>query len=243
VRLYAFGGTQHGAGSGVPGAKGGGMLPSDPADYRPLMRALLMAMDAWIKEGVDPPPSVYPKISDGTLVSWRKDESGWPAIPGIEYPTVIQTPPGLFRGPMWEGKRIATIEPPEARLQYVTKIPAVGRDGNERGTLNLPAISVPVATYTSWNLRNDSIGAVGELLSLQGGYVPLPKTKAERDAVKDPRPALAELYKDYADYEAQYLGAAAKLVSQRYLLAEDLPRLKSLCEKFKPIFAKDADGR
>src|SRR4029077_10172293 len=113
----------------------------------------------------------------------------------------IHRPAGLYRGPQWDDKRIASVEPPEMKLQYVTKVPAIGRDGNERGTLNLPAISVPVATYTSWNLRDASIGAAGELLGLQGGYISLVRTKADRDAAKDPRPALEELYKNYADYE------------------------------------------
>jgi hypothetical protein len=129
------------------------------------------------------------------------------------------------------------------KLHYVVRIPAVGRDGNERGTLSLPAISVPVATYTSWNVRTASIGAAGELLSLQGGYIPLAPTKSERAASKDPRPSLEELYRDYADYEAQYLAAAEKLVSQSYLLAEDLPRLDALCKKFKPAFDKEPAGR
>jgi hypothetical protein len=116
------------------------------------------------------------------------------------------------------------------------KVPAYDTDGNERGTLNLPAITVPVATYTSWNLRHKSVGAEGALLSLQGGYIPFPKTAAERAAAKDPRPSLAERYKSYADYEQRHLEAAEKLLEQRYLLAEDLPRLKTLCERFKPLF-------
>jgi hypothetical protein len=236
VRLYTFGGTQHGPGSGVPGPKGGGKLPSNPADYRPLLRALLMAMDAWVKEDVEPPPSIYPKIADGTLVDWQKSASGWPDVPGIEYPQVIQQPPHVDRGPDWETKRIAAIEPPQVRGHYVVKVPALGPDGNERGTLNLPAISVPLASYTSWNLRDASIGAEGELLSLQGGYVPLARTRGEREADKDPRPSLEELYEDYDDYERKYLAAAEQLVAQRYLLAEDLPRLKELCAKFKAAF-------
>ena len=243
IRLYTFGGTQHGPGSGTPGAKGSGKLPSNPADYRPLLRALLVALDAWVKDGAEPPPSVYPKIIDGTLVGWKKGESGWPDVPGVAYPQVIQQPPFLFRGPQWETNRIATIEPPEIKGHYIVKVPAIGPDGNERGTLNLPAISVPVASYTSWNLRDESIGAAGELLSLQGSYLPLPRTKAERDAAKDPRPSLDELYQGYDEYEQKYLAAAEKLVAERYLLAEDLPRLKALCEKFKPTFDGAAENK
>jgi hypothetical protein len=238
VRLYTFGGTQHGPGGGTPGAKGGGKLPSNPADYRPLMRGLLVALDAWVKDGVEPPPSVYPKIAEGTLVGWKKNESGWPDVPGIEYPQVIQQPPFLFRGPDWDTKRIASVEPPEIKGHYVVKVPAIGPDGNELGTLNLPAISVPVATYTSWNLRDESIGAAGELLSLQGAYIPFARTRAEREAAKDPRPSLEELHKGYDDYQQKYLFAAEQLVRGRYMLAEDLPRLKALCEKVKPVFGE-----
>jgi len=236
VRIYTFGGTQHGSGSGFPGPRGNGQLPASPADYSPLMRALVVALDAWVKDGTQPPPSAYPKIADGTLADWQRDKSKWPAIDGVNYPAVIQQPHYLDRGPKWDSERIATIEPPAIKGNYVVKVPAYEADGNERGTLNLPAITVPVATYTSWNLRHESIGAAGELLSLQGGYIPFAKDAAARAATKDPRPSLAERYKSYGSYEQSYIEAAEKLVGQRYLLAEDLPRLKALCERFKPVF-------
>lgn len=236
VRLYTFGGCQHGAGSGIPGPRGAGQLPASPADYRPLMRALIMALDAWVKDGTEPPPSVYPRIADGTLVPWQQDKSGWPAIPGVRYPQVIQQPDYLYRGPQWQTEQIAAVEPPEVRGHYVVRVPAMGPDGNEKGTLLLPAVKVPVATYASWNLRQASIGAEGELLSLQGGYIPFPRTKEDRVAAKDPRPALLERYRDFADYQKQYMTAAEDLVAARYLLEEDLPRLKALCEKFRGDF-------
>jgi hypothetical protein len=211
-------------------------LPANPADYRPLMRALVLALDAWVKDGREPPPSVYPRIADRTLVGWQADKSGWPGLPGVQYPQVIHQPALLDRGPDWETRRIATIEPPIVKEPYIVLVPACGPDGNERGTLNLPAITVPVATYTSWNLRDASIGAAGELLGLQGGYIPLAKTKADRERTGDPRPALAERYRDFADYQAQSLAAADKLVRERYLLAEDLPRLRALTEKQRDLF-------
>ena len=236
LRYYTFGGTQHGAGSGLAGPKGGGQLPSNPADYRPLMRALLLALDAWVKDGKEPPRSMTPRIGEKTLVGWKEKESGWPGIPGVNYPSLIHQPSLLERGPDWNQRRIATIEPPQVKEYYTVRVPACGPDGNELGTLNLPAITVPVATYTSWNLRDESIGAKGELLGLQGGYIPFARTKAEREKSGDPRPALLERYRDYADYEMQYMNAANQLLAQRYLLAEDLPRLKALCEKQRGLF-------
>jgi hypothetical protein len=241
VRIYSFGGTNHGSGGGVPGSKGNGQLPSSPADYRPLMRALVVALDAWVKDGTLPPASVYPRFADKTLVGWKEQESGWPKIPGVAYPQVVQQPTYLYRGPWWEQHRIATVEPPEVRESYVVRVPKITANGNEVGTLNVPGITVPLGSYTSWNLRNESVGAAGELLSLQGGFIPFAKTVEERKAANDPRQSIAELYKGYADYEQQYLAAADQLVAQRYLLAEDLPRLKSLCEKFKPWFVKPVD--
>ena len=239
VRYFTFGGTQHGAGSGLLGAKSGGQLPSNPADYRPLMRALVVALDAWVKDGKEPPRSVIPRIADKTLVGWKEKESGWPDIPGVNYPQVIHQPSLLDRGPDWESRRIATVEPPQVKESYIVRVPACGPDGNELGTLNLPAVTVPVATYTSWNLRDESIGAGGELRGLQGSYIPFAKTKAEREKSGDPRPALLERYRDFADYEMQYLAAAQKLVAQRHLLSEDLPRLKALCEKQRGLFEQD----
>jgi hypothetical protein len=236
VRIYAFGGTQHGSGTGVPAPRASGQLPNNPNDYKPHLRALIMAMDAWVDAGDPPPASVYPKIADGTLVGWQKSESGWPEIPGVAYPAVIHQPHFLDRGPEWNRARIATIEPPAIKGDYIVKVPAFDADGNERGTLNTPALQVPVATYTPWNTRHESVGAPGELLNLAGGYIPLARREAERQAAKDPRLAINERYKSFADYQSRYLEVAEKQIEARYLLAEELPRLRALSEKFKASF-------
>lgn len=237
VRIYTFGGTQHGPGDGFPRPQGSGQMPSSPADYRPLMRALLLALDAWVRDGQLPPPSVYPTIGDGTLVDWQPASSGWPRLPGIAYPQVIQMPPIVNRGPHWLDRGIATIEPPQVLGHYTVKVPRMGADGNELGTLLVPTVQVPVASYLSWNLRSPKLGAASELLSLQGGYIPFAQTAAQAKASGDPRPALLARYRDFADYQAQYDAAAQKLLAERYLLAEDLPRLKALGEKFRGAFA------
>jgi hypothetical protein len=227
VRLYTFGGTQHGPGNGVPGERANGQLPANPGDYRPFLRALLTALDAWVREGREPPPSVYPRLSDATLAGWRENESGWRALPGVRYPEVIQQPEYLDRGPEFFEHRRATIEPPLHLGDYQVRVPAYGPDGNELGALQLPSVAVPLGTFTSWNLRHRSIGAEGELLVLSGGYIAFRRTAAEREAAGDPRPAILERYHDFDDYLAQHIAAAEKLVADRYLLAEDLPRLQA----------------
>lgn len=237
VRVYCFGGTQHGAGSGLAAkAPGNGQLITNPADYRPLLRALLTALDEWVRTGKEPPPSAYPRIADGTLVGWRESESGWQGIPSVRYPEVIQQPEHLHRGPEFYRFRRSTIEPPVSRGQYVVKIPKCGADNNELGTLLLPAVAVPVATYTSWNTRNRSVGAEGEMLGLQGGYIPFAKTKSEREKLGDSRPALLERYRDFDDFRRQYRAAVDRGIEQRTLLAEDAAELMKLADRWRPLF-------
>lgn len=236
VRIYTFGGCQHGPGNGVAGARGNGQLPANPSDYRPFMRALLTALDVWVRSDQPPPSSVYPRIADGTLVGWRQEESGWHALAGVRYPEVIQQAEFLDRGPEFLSHRRTTVEPPISRGHYVVRVPGYADDNNERGTLLLPSVSVPVATYTSWNLRDRSIGAEQELLSLSGGYVPLAKTSAEQTAAGDPRAALLQRYRGFDDYREKYMSATRKLVHERYLLQEDLPRLEAAAETNRAMF-------
>jgi hypothetical protein len=237
VRVYCFGGTQHGAGNGsAAAAPGNGQLITNPADYRPLLRALLTALDEWVRTGQEPPPSAHPRIADGTLVGWRESESGWKGIPGVRYPEVIQQPEHLDRGPEFYRFRRSTIEPPISRGHYVVNVPKCGADNNDLGTLLLPAVAVPIATYTSWNTRSRSIGAEGEMLGLQGGYIPFAKTKADREKLGDPRPALLERYRNFDDFRAQYRAAVDRGVVQRTLLAEDVAELMKLADRWRPLF-------
>ncbi|MFO0818521.1 MAG: alpha/beta hydrolase domain-containing protein [Pirellulales bacterium] len=228
VRVYAFGGTQHGPGNGVPAkSPGNGQLIGNPADYRPLVRALLVALDAWAREGAEPPPSVYPRLADGSASSWRESQSGWKALPGVRYPEVIQRPEWLDRGSDFATLRRTTIEPPKRLGTYDVLVPAYGPDNRERGTLDLPCVAVPLGTYTSWNLRARTIGAENELLSLAGGYIPLARTLEERERTGDPRPSLAERYANSDAYVAEYIAHAKRLIAERYLLEEELPSQES----------------
>ena len=58
----------------VASCGGDGTNLTNPGDYRPYLRALLDALDAWVRDGTPPPPSVYPRIDQGTLVPWIRDQ-------------------------------------------------------------------------------------------------------------------------------------------------------------------------
>jgi hypothetical protein len=235
VRIYTFGGTQHGP-AADPNQRGIADNPVNPGDYRPYLRALVDALDDWVRTGAAPPPSVYPRIDQGTLVDWRQKATGFPSLPGVRYPEVIQAPHCLDYGPDFEARGIITHEPPRPLGTYVVRVPKSGPDGNDQGTLLPPEVAVPLATYTGWNLRRRDAGAEAMLASLLGSYFPLPRTRADRQAAGDPRLSLEERYGSYEAYRKQFTAHCAALVKQRYLLKEDADRLVEGREKMRGWF-------
>ncbi len=244
VRVYGFGGSQHSAGSGVPGTATVGDHPLNPNDYRPLLRALLVSLDEWVRTDTSPPESVYPRVDERTLVGWRENESGWRALPGVRYPEVIQQPAWLDYGSDFATRRHITQHPPRYHLigpdnrvaTYGVRVPLYGSDNNEAGMLLTPSIAVPVATYTGWNLRSRTAGAEGEMFGLMGSYLPFARTREERIARGDPRPALLERYRDFDDYLARTKAAGEKLIESRCLLAEDLALVLEQARRNQSLF-------
>lgn len=236
VRIYAIGGAQHGPGSGVAGERASGALPHNPTDYRPALRGLLTALEAWIQDGVEPPASRYPRISDGTLVPWQAEASGWSPLSGIRYPEAINQPEARDYGPEFLPRRQITLHPPEVRGEYRVLVARSGADDNETGVLLLPSVAVPVATFTGWNLRSTSIGAESELLSLAGGYIPFPRTAEVRIATGDPRLSVRERYTSFDAYLEQYTAAARQLIDERYVLEEDFDLLLEQARQNEALF-------
>lgn len=235
VRIYAIGGTQHGPASMPPTRGLGDNLPN-PGDYRPILRALLVALDAWAKDGTAPPPSVYPRIDQGTLVPWTQAGTGFPALPGVRYPEVIHTPCALDLGPDFATKGIITKEPPGVTGHYRVLVAKCDADGNDLGTIRPPEVAVPLATFTGWNLRKREAGAEGMLASLLGSYIPFAKTKAERELVGDPRLSIAERYGTFAEYQKRYAAACAELVKRRLLLPDEAEWLIAGRAKVREMF-------
>jgi hypothetical protein len=210
VRIYLFAGTQHVPG-GYLASQGEGQQKPNPNDYSWAHRALLVAMDRWVRDGRAPPESRYPRLSDGTLVP--RDKVDFPAIPGVRSPLSIPA-----------GYRADLAGPPTAHPLPLL-VPQVDGDGNERAGIRLPDIEVPLATYTGWNFRSPSIGQPTELLPLTGSYIPFPVTRAAREATQDPRFSIEERYGSRARYQALVTERGAALVKEGYLLSGDLGRV------------------
>jgi hypothetical protein len=207
VRIYLFAGTQHVPGGYLPSQGPGQQKPNANA-YAWAERALLVALDRWVRDGVPPPPSAHPRLADHTLVP--RDRIDFPALPGVASPLTI---PAGYR---------ADLEGPYGERQLPLLVPQVDSDGNELSGIRLPNVAVPLATYTGWNFRSPSIGRPGELLPLTGSYIPFAVTKAAREEARDPRPSIEERYGSRARYAALVTDAATKLVQDGYLLNDDV---------------------
>jgi hypothetical protein len=108
-------------------------------------------------------------------------------------------------------------------------VPAVDADGNEVSGIRLPFVSVPLATLTGWQFRGERIGAPRTLIAMAGAYIELPKTRADRDRAKDPRPSIEERYGTRATYLQRVKDAAEKLAGERLLLRDDVQPLVDEC--------------
>jgi hypothetical protein len=231
VRIYHFTGLQHFPGP-FPPAKGPGDLlgqkPESPLPIKYFWRAMIANMDAWVRSNTAPPPSSYPKIADGTLVSLQKYDL--PAIPGLNRPHDANQAYHLDFGPNWQ-QGVLSVQPPKVGQAFPALVPQVNADGNERDGIQLPEIAVPLATYTGWNLRDPSIGAPTQRVAFEASYIPFPKTAAERKKTGDPRKSIAERYPNREAYISQYAGAIDGLIKQRWIVPEDRPALLHLGEQ------------
>ncbi|MGA2991902.1 MAG: alpha/beta hydrolase domain-containing protein [Candidatus Korobacteraceae bacterium] len=222
VRIYMYTGLQHTA-APFPPEKGSadmlGQQPQTPLPINFFWRAMIANMDAWVRSNTPPPASKYPKIADGNLAPLNK--SKFPAIPGINRPKDMVEARPLDFGPNWRSTGILTVQPPKVGKPYPALVPQVDADGNDLGGIQLPAITVPLATYTGWNLRDPSISASEQRVSFEGSYIPLPKTAEQRQRSGDPRKSIAERYTSRQEYLKRYEQAVSELVGERYILDED----------------------
>ena len=175
------------------------------------MRALLLALADWV-DGKAAPASQTPRIADNTLVPVEKLH--FPAIPGMAIARKVNVF-GVLKD--WTKPEMDMSKP------YRPLITNVNADGNEIAGIRLPDITVPLGTYTGWNLYKAPY-VEGELGDRDGSFSPFAATRAERESRGDPRPSLEERYGSHAAYVKLLTDAATALVPSRLLLQEDIER-------------------
>ncbi|MFN7935370.1 MAG: alpha/beta hydrolase domain-containing protein [Bryobacteraceae bacterium] len=226
TRIYHISGTQHGSGQLPPRRSEMAMYETGVNDYRPVLRAVLSAVQAWLTTGKEPPPSAYSRIQQLAAL----DQMKFPAIPGFVHPRQVRQAMRLDYGPEFRSAGIIANEPAETvGAPYSSKLPQLDADGNELGGIRMPMVAVPLATHLAWNMVNPKHYTNGEMMGLNGSHIAFPRTKAERMKLHDPRLSIEERYKSREEYLAKVKSTADALVSQGYLLARDVPMVVAQC--------------
>jgi hypothetical protein len=190
-------------------------MPMNPLQAGAPTRALVAALEAWVREGAEPPASRVPMVAHGTLVAAADN----PAIPGMARMT-SWTPAPLLD---------TSKNPPAVVGSYPILFPRLDADGNAIGGLRMPVIEAPRATYTGWNPRAAGFGE-GALCTNQGGVIAFAATRAERQAANDPRLSIEERWPNQAAYVAAVRASAERLQAERLLLAEDAQAIVAAAE-------------
>ena len=123
----------------------------NPLDAAPIQRALWEALDQWSTRNIAPPPSMVPRLADGTLVAALPREGvGFPSIPGVTYTGLKSTRYRLDYGAEFYRTGIMTINPPVVSRPlfdnpkngpiYPTYVPRTDADGNDLAGVRLPAV-------------------------------------------------------------------------------------------------------
>ncbi|HEY2383187.1 MAG TPA: alpha/beta hydrolase domain-containing protein [Terriglobia bacterium] len=224
VRAYMYTGGNHTIGA-FPPTRGSGQQLNDPLDYRWAARKLMVSLNRWITEGVEPPASAYPRVSEGTLVS--PDKVKFAKIPNLAVPTTtnIHKAYRVDYGPEFGTKGIVSQEPPKVGSAFPMLVPQVDADGNDLPGIHMPEIAVPLATYLGWNFMNERTGPADELASLTGSFIPFARTRADRERNNDPRLSIAERYKSKDAYLELITKSANDLALKGYVMKEDIPRI------------------
>jgi hypothetical protein len=225
-----FAGAQHlpgylGQSRTNPGTGTTARYPLNVIDYLPLHRAALMNLDRWVTEGIDPPASRHPRLGDATAVERKEVLATFARLPGLAPPDAQRLPfvrtvdmgsdeaTGIGRYPAREG------------AFYPALVSAVDADGNETAGIRMPDLTVPVGTHAGWNPRDPVTGSPDQIVPMNGLTLWFAVDEATRAARGDPRPSLAERYRDEADYRAAVRTAALRLAAERYLLEEDVAQV------------------
>ena len=125
------------------------------------MRALLTALQDWVVDDVEPPGSQYPRFADGNLVSPAK--VAFPAIPDVRSPHDRDS--GVrVANPWLDGNGGGGTALPMS-------VPQVDASGNETSGIRHLEVSIPLATYTGWNVTIPDEGDPIRAASPPGAHI------------------------------------------------------------------------
>ena len=220
VRAYLIAGTRHGGGRGVHVESprvGICQNLNSPVPMAQIRRALTVALYEWVVDGTEPPPSRFPSVPLGTLVP--PASIGFPSIPDVTF-TGSHNP--LRRNNF-------NTFPPFQGDGYTVLAGRVDQDGNMLAGIRHPNLSVPIGTFTGWNLRREGF-AEGAQCGGAGSFIPFASNSEERKKSGDPRLSIEERYPTHGAYVSAVALAADRLVQDRLLLQQDATAIVETAE-------------
>jgi len=241
ARMYTFAGAPHMARSVNDPAWIGQLTPNSlsPAPY---LRASLVLLDEWVTKGIAPPQSLIPRRDEGTLVTPEAALAAFPRIPGVNLPQDAGRLPNYDYGADFDRGYVSVFPPqPVPGQEYPIQVSSVDPDGNDVPGLRYPDIEVPVGTLTPWALRRAGF-AEGDLLWNCGSFIPFARTRAEREANKDPRPSIEERYADHDDYVSKIAAVCKQRIAECLMLEEDMERYVEAAKAKNPFDSSVALG-
>jgi len=238
VRRYYNAGAPHNGGRGgfdlVTQATAACVLISNPNPASDTNKAVFAALVDWVTKGTEPPPSLYPTLASGALLTPAAYDKVFPKIAGVPRPAYSPTYQ-YDLGKSFDYADLAgaiTVAPPRIIKAVPQLMPRIDADGNEMDGIRSPLISAPLGTYVGWNVFAGGFQK-GRFCNNIGGYIPFAATKAERLAKGDPRLSLEERYPNHAAYVAKVKAQADALVAKRYMLPADAARIVAEAEAAK----------
>ena len=226
---------------------GRGVFLPNPVPATQLVNLLRLALRDWVMRDIEPPPSRWPTLAEGTLVAPTAKAMGFPVgIPGV--PEAIFKPENFIFpvfdydwGPDFDpvdATGVPTRVPPRIKAVMPMRVPRVDADGNELGGVPTVLRDAPLGTYLGWNITQNISATdptpsfhAGRLCNYAGGFIPFAPTQTDRATgsgtpwAGDPRLSLAERYGSQTGYKAAVAEAVARALNQGYLLTEDADAL------------------
>jgi len=185
-------------------------LPGNLVEFLWLARAHLVALEAWVLDGTDPPPSAVPWEHDGTGVTRHAVLESLAGLDGVELPApeaLLGMPP-LDLGPD-VAAGVGAFPPVVTGPARPCVVSAVDDDGNETAGVRLPEVAVPLGMSFGWNPERPRPGVPVEVWNLVGGRLPFSPEELRRR------------YRDRDGYLVRVRAVVEALVASRHLLAED----------------------
>jgi hypothetical protein len=209
TREYYLAGTEHLGGTALD-LEGPGP-PRNCLSVSAFNRAALELTRRWVVDGDAPPPSRLPRRNDGTAVPRRQALDHFAAVTGLVVP---------------EEGNLLSPRPASEEFGFTGRVyvSALDRDGNEVAGIRHPELSVPLATHTGWNLLLTEGTRWAALAAVTGNSLPFPQ-QVPAPGTRDQRRSITQRYRNLDDYATQLEAAADLLVTEGFLLAEDVGRI------------------